>query len=125
LGGAFAILAAADIQSIYQNADAVYTFGQPRVGNAQFAASYSKNLPETYRVINYGDIVPHLPLSQAGFSHSSFEEWYQNSMQTYTTCEGESTGCSNSLPTSSLNVADNSITAYMNLKTSMASHLQE
>jgi len=69
-------------------------------------------------VINYGDIVPHLPLNQAGFNHSSFEEWYQNNMQTYTSCEGESSRCSNSLPNSALNVADNSITTYINLKPS-------
>jgi predicted lipase len=40
LGGAFAILAATDIKQLYQNADAVYTFGQPRVGNEQFATYY-------------------------------------------------------------------------------------
>ena len=36
LGGAFAILAAADIKVIYNRVDEVYTFGQPRVGNAAF-----------------------------------------------------------------------------------------
>lgn len=72
LGGAFAILAATDIKTLYQSADAVYTFGQPRVGNDQFSSYYSKSIPETYRVIHFADIVPHLPATSAGYVHSSF-----------------------------------------------------
>jgi len=116
LGGALAILSAVDIQQIYQFADAIYTFGQPRVGNIQFAAFYTKNFPDTYRIINNADVVPHLPVSQAGFFHSSYEEWYQNQMTTYKTCEGDQSGCSNSLPVNTLNTNDNAITAYLTLK---------
>ena len=88
LGGTFAILAAVDFRQIYQFADAVYTFGACRVGNQQFANYYTSEIPETYRVINYGDIVPHLPVTSAGFVHSSLEEWYQKGMQDYKTCQG-------------------------------------
>jgi len=45
LGGAFAILAGGDVKTTYGNVDAIYTFGQPRVGNIQFAAYYTKNIP--------------------------------------------------------------------------------
>ena len=117
LGGAFAILAATDIKQLYQNADAVYTFGQPRVGNDQFARYYASSVPETYRIINYADIVPHLPATSAGYLHSSFEEWYQSGMQSYKTCEGESTSCSNSLAPQSWSISDNNINNYLNIKT--------
>ena len=36
LGGAIAILAGADL-SMYHTVSAIYTFGQPRVGNAAFS----------------------------------------------------------------------------------------
>jgi hypothetical protein len=37
------------------------TFGQPRIGNGVFASLYSKLVPNTIRVTNDHDIVPHLP----------------------------------------------------------------
>lgn len=40
LGGALAILAAADIKSVGHKVDEVYTFGQPRVGNVAFSKWY-------------------------------------------------------------------------------------
>ena len=96
LGGAFAIIAALDIKDfLQQGVDYVYTFGQPRVGNDALATYYSQNLPNTYRVINNADLVPHLPPTTAGYLHSSTEVWYQNNMQTYTTCQGETPYCSN------------------------------
>lgn len=115
LGGAFAILAATDITQLYQTTDAVYTFGQPRVGNEQFATYYSKTLPSTYRVIHYADIVPHLPATSAGYLHSSLEEWYQTDMKSYKTCEGESSACSNSISPQSWSISDNNITNYINI----------
>ncbi len=40
LGGSLAILAAADLHKTHGKIDQVYTFGQPRVGNAAFASYY-------------------------------------------------------------------------------------
>lgn len=37
------------------------TFGQPRIGNGVFASLYSRLVPNTIRVTNDHDIVPHLP----------------------------------------------------------------
>ena len=72
LGGAFAIISALDINDyLNQGVDVVYTFGQPRVGNDAFAAYYANKLPNTFRVINNADIVPHLPPTTAGYLHSS------------------------------------------------------
>lgn len=39
----------------------VMTFGQPRIGNGVFVSLYSKLVPNTIRVTNDHDIVPHLP----------------------------------------------------------------
>ena len=50
----------------------VYTFGEPRVGNPTYAATYAK-VVQAYRVVHYADIVPHLPLSAMGFQHSPIE----------------------------------------------------
>lgn len=117
LGGAFAILAGTDVKTLYQSAEAVYTFGQPRVGNEAFANYYSKFLPETFRVINNADIVPHLPATSAGYQHSSLEEWYQNGMSSYKTCEGESSSCSNSIPPQSWSISDNNVNTYITIST--------
>ncbi|KAJ3324470.1 hypothetical protein HDV06_006881 [Boothiomyces sp. JEL0866] len=66
LGGAVVNLAAMDF---YQNNPqygsriAIYTFGEPRVGNADFA-NYINSLPyskKIFRVAKSGDIIPHLP----------------------------------------------------------------
>lgn len=62
LGGALAVLAAA--VAIDQNIPVagLYTFGQPRVGNAQFAQRYLPKLENRYyRFTNAQDIVPHVP----------------------------------------------------------------
>lgn len=42
----------------------VYTFGQPRVGNSQYAEWMTRHLfpsGEWYRVVHHEDPVPHLP----------------------------------------------------------------
>jgi len=71
LGGALAILASADIKLHFGKVNYVYTFGQPRVGNSQFAAFYDNLVPQTFRIINYADLVVHLPPAKFGFRHSS------------------------------------------------------
>jgi triacylglycerol lipase len=58
LGGALATLAARRLETPYQP-HAVYTFGQPRVGDPAFAANYPATL---YRFVNNRDIVPNFPL---------------------------------------------------------------
>lgn len=70
LGGSLAILAAADLAKSHK-IDQVYTFGQPRVGNAAFATYYQNLVPNTFRLIDYADIVPHVPPSAFGFQHNS------------------------------------------------------
>jgi hypothetical protein len=71
LGGALAVLAAVEFCRQSWNVAGVYTFGQPRVGNAAFVSVYNHapagfphQLGEiTFRVVNENDIVPRVPVA--------------------------------------------------------------
>ena len=60
LGGALAVLAAADLASAGRR-PIVYTFGAPRVGDPRFACRYGRLVAETHRVANPHDFVTRLP----------------------------------------------------------------
>ena len=51
LGAAIAALAAYDLSTAFP-IDVVYTMGQPRVGNAAFAAAYAATI-SAYRIVHY------------------------------------------------------------------------
>ncbi len=40
---------------------AVYTFGQPRIGNKAFSRLYKQRVPHTFRVVNEGDAITSIP----------------------------------------------------------------
>jgi predicted lipase len=65
LGGALAAICALDLVlsdiTTGENLELI-TFGEPRVGNAEYAAAMDKYVPQSYRVVNKRDLVPHLPL---------------------------------------------------------------
>jgi pimeloyl-ACP methyl ester carboxylesterase len=71
LGGALAVLCALRAaRELAAAAQAVYTFGMPRVGNRAFAAAYDQVLGEnTYRLVHGEDIVPTVPPSELRFAH--------------------------------------------------------
>jgi hypothetical protein len=58
LGGALATLAAYRLG----NAQGLYTFGSPRVGNDDFANAFSRKGLKHYRVVHRHDIVAHMPI---------------------------------------------------------------
>jgi triacylglycerol lipase len=70
LGGAMSIFCTLDMKSNGIDVDGVYNYGQPRLGNQNFA-NFLGALNETYRVINYGDLVPHVPPTTFGFRHGN------------------------------------------------------
>ena len=78
LGGALAIICALDLSMMNLPIAGVYTFGQPRVGDAAFAAHYNNELRDlTFRVVNQNDIVPRTPGVLMGYRHCGNEVFMQ------------------------------------------------
>ena len=77
LGAAIAMIAAYELEYAEGIPVAgVYTFGQPRVGNAAFQAFCNARAPRrTWRLTHWRDPVPHLPLRSMGFAHVGTEVW--------------------------------------------------
>lgn len=68
----------------------VYTFGQPRGGNAAYASWASEKF-DLYRVVHHDDPVPHLPPPALGFVQMNSEVWYAESgtgLGYYEVCDG-------------------------------------
>jgi predicted lipase len=97
LGGALAVLGAASLH--YQHGveiEAVYTYGQPRVGNEAFRQWYNQGPHVSWRATHYKDPVPHLPLESMGFTHISTEVYYSEDNTQYRICDasGKDSQCS-------------------------------
>ena len=71
LGGALAVLLAATLAENNIDVAGLYTYAAPRVGNETFARRLNESLEgkPNYRVVNEGDLVPHLP-SELRFDHA-------------------------------------------------------
>ncbi|XVE65664.1 hypothetical protein DITRI_Ditri08aG0018300 [Diplodiscus trichospermus] len=84
MGGAMASFCALDLTVNHEAKNVqVMTFGQPRIGNAAFASYYGKLVPNTIRVTNGHDIVPHLPpyyyyFPRKTYHHFPREVWLYN-----------------------------------------------
>lgn len=67
LGGSLATLQALDAAANSANAKwcknpAVYTYASPHTGDVQFASTYNRMVPNTFRIVNRVDLVPKLPI---------------------------------------------------------------
>lgn len=99
LGAAVAILAGVDatLQFLDKASDiAIYTFGEPRVGNPQWALWASEHVipgGKQYRVTHEADPVPRLPPYEWGFLHVPHEVWYNNDLagNAFTVCNDNAT----------------------------------
>lgn len=83
-------------------------FGQPRVGETNYAAFSNTKLTQ-YRVVHNKDMVPHNPGSGYPFYfyHTHYEEWEQsNGVVKSCNSSGEDPSCSDSINSLSLNVED-------------------
>jgi hypothetical protein len=70
LGGAMAVLCAADIErNMHKKNVDVCTFGGPRTGKIDFRVHFNREITKCYRVVNALDIVPHVPLVITGWNH--------------------------------------------------------
>lgn len=77
---------------------AVYTFGQPRVGNLAFVSWFVQKLEGTpfYRVVHDKDPIVHAPPTLLGFQHTPTEVFYNAAESAYRLCDasGEDPTCS-------------------------------
>lgn len=70
LGGALAMIAAVRTNAAGHPVEAVYTYGQPRVGLGDFGTLFMDRLGDrTYRAINHVDLVTRVPLLFQGYRH--------------------------------------------------------
>jgi len=98
LGGALATLVALDLKKAFPGLDIVaYTFGSPRVGNADLASFYGSQIGTTWRTTNNNDIVPHLPPQLASYHHVATEVWERNTGYTVCNSSGEDPSCADSV----------------------------
>ncbi|TYZ60198.1 hypothetical protein PybrP1_003520 [[Pythium] brassicae (nom. inval.)] len=77
---------------------ALYTFGAPRAGNAEFSAALRNASLDVFRVTHFRDVVPHLPPTWIGFQHTTREVFYDEFQSDYRLCSedsGEDMACSN------------------------------
>ena len=88
----------------------IQTYGCPRTGNQAFIDYFNKQMANTqvWRVINYHDPVPHLPLQQMKFKQYNTEVWYNSNDNTniyaYDVCFlEEAPYCSDSVKTTQYN----------------------
>ncbi len=83
LGGALAELCAAQAMFVSKiPVQGVYTFGQPRVGNKDFAAAVNEKLGSgIFRFVNDRDIVPRVPLFTMGFCHYGNQTFFDSDGQ--------------------------------------------
>jgi len=74
LGGAMAILCAADIKRNMGKGNVdVCTFGSPRTGKIDFRIHFDNEIAKCLRVVNALDIVPHVPTVITGWNHVGVE----------------------------------------------------
>jgi len=117
LGGALSVVAALDIHETFNNVEKLYTFGQPRVGNAAFATYVTSKISDAFRVIHYADIVPHLAPTALNYRHHNYEVWYQEDMKSYKVCNAEDPACSDSITPNKLSSGDHDISNYIKITT--------
>jgi len=73
----------------------VYNYGQPRVGNNEYASFVNTILDEYWRATHNKDMVPHLPPQQFSYYHS-YQELFEDSIGALHECSnknGEDSAC--------------------------------
>ncbi|KAI8322548.1 alpha/beta-hydrolase [Martensiomyces pterosporus] len=71
----------------------LYTHGQPRVGNLQFAQAVNKVPVPMYREVFEYDIVPRIPPTLMGYVHHHMEAWVHNNQTMLCYNPPKSDGC--------------------------------
>lgn len=82
LGGALAVLATAKRRlraggGTPLPVQALYTFGQPRVGDGEFVGALESDFkPRWFRYVNHNDVVPRVPLRTMGYADGGVVRWF-------------------------------------------------
>ncbi|KAJ3505829.1 hypothetical protein NLJ89_g7212 [Agrocybe chaxingu] len=112
LGGAVASLAAISIKSALPNANLkLYTFGQPRVGNAAFASYVESKIgtANIFRAVHTYDGVPTILFKALGYRHFGTEYWHFDDPARPANVKkctgGDDPTCSDSIPSTFINPA--------------------
>lgn len=122
LGASEAAIAMFDLKNQGYTIAKTYTFGQPRVGDANFAAAFEAAFGsvEPWRLTHAADPIAHLPLESQGFTHMSTEIYYKGDVSAgFKQCDGtgEDQTCANSrssdLPIAIIECAKESTCAHL------------
>ncbi|KAJ2930259.1 hypothetical protein H1R20_g6800, partial [Candolleomyces eurysporus] len=112
LGGAVASLGALSLKSAFPSANVkLYTYGQPRVGNAAFASLVESRVGASniYRVVHTYDGVPTVLFKALGYRHFATEYWQfkdPSKPANFRKCSGgDDPSCSDSIPSTFINPA--------------------
>jgi len=99
LGGAIASLAAVDfaLNKTITNRINLWSYGCPRVGNAEFANFLSSKYLNASRIVWKRDPVPHLPPEFVGYQHYNTEFWYNTPTEFAKCTATEDPLCSDSI----------------------------
>ena len=106
LGAALAVLAASELHYTQGlTITAVYTYGEPRVGNKAFKDFYNQGTHLSWRITHNKDPVPKLPPTAFGFTHIQREVYYNEDSTSYKVCDGsgEDKTCSDSTISTDVN----------------------
>ncbi|RIA88220.1 Alpha/Beta hydrolase protein [Glomus cerebriforme] len=79
-----------------------YTYGEPRIGNKDFAQFVMNSGHKFFRVVNKDDLVPHLPPRELDYIHYGPEFWINPNNDVVVCQNAEDNRCSNSLHSKSL-----------------------
>ncbi|EIN12299.1 alpha/beta-hydrolase [Punctularia strigosozonata HHB-11173 SS5] len=122
LGGAIASIAAVSLKASFPDRPMrLYTYGQPRTGNAVYATWVNDNFADnSFRVVHRDDCVPQLIVEAIGYQHHGTEYWQltdPSSPGNFVHCAagGEDPTCQDSVPLTSLNCTDH--VTYMGIPT--------
>ena len=89
----------------------LYNYGQPRVGDSNYAAFVNTKIDEYYRTTHNKDIVPHVPpIEVLGYIHSC-REIFENSTGELTICSAsncEDSTCADQFSLTQTNIDDHS-----------------
>ena len=93
LGASMALLAAFELTrnaslSVAAAVGHVYTFGQPRTGNAAFADVYNASIATHWRLTHNRDPVPQFPWPSLGYHHMPTEVFYNEDSSEFVICDG-------------------------------------